>query len=203
MQEFIIRQLGLQPYQSTLEKMHHFTVARSDNTADEIWLVQHPPIFTLGRNAKPEHILSPSNIPVYQSDRGGEVTYHAPGQLIAYLLIDMRRRGIKVRQIVDAIESSVITSLKRYGVSAYAKREAPGVYIDDKKICSLGLRVTKGCTLHGLALNINMDLSPFNTINPCGYAGLEMTQLADFTDTASIDEISPILINELSTALNS
>ncbi|MGQ0286476.1 lipoyl(octanoyl) transferase LipB [Pasteurellaceae bacterium 22721_9_1] len=201
----IIRQLGMQDYQQIWQKMQDFTDNRSENTADEIWLVQHYPVFTQGQAGKAEHLLQRSDIPVVQSDRGGQITYHGPGQQVMYVLIDIKRhkaegRDFNVRQLVTALEQTVVLTLADYGIQSYAKADAPGVYINcdgiEKKICSLGLRIRKGCSFHGLALNINMDLSPFRMINPCGYIGLEMCQLADFipVQEAECDKVSPQLV---------
>lgn len=197
-----IRQLGLQDYQDIWHKMQEFTDNRTAETPDEIWLVQHSSVFTQGSAGKPEHLLNPTNIPVVQSDRGGQITYHGPGQQIMYVLIDIKRHkaqgnDLNVRQLVTALEQTVVKTLADYSINAYPKPDAPGVYVDQRKICSLGLRIRKGCSFHGLALNINMDLTPFHNINPCGYAGLEMCQLADFipSEQASCDLVSPKLIN--------
>ena len=207
--QLIIRQLGIQDYQTVWQKMQSFTDARTEHTTDEIWLVQHPPVFTQGQAGKPEHLLNPdaiSTIPIVQSDRGGQITYHGIGQQIMYVLIDIKRhkangRDFNVRQLVSTLEQTVVKTLADYGITSYPKADAPGVYVDcngtEKKICSLGLRIRKGCSFHGLALNVNMDLSPFRQINPCGYAGLEMCQLADFisAEEADCDLISPKLVN--------
>lgn len=197
----LIRQLGVRDYQEIWHAMQDFTDQRDADSADEIWLVQHPPVFTQGSAGKPEHLLQRSAIPVVQSDRGGQITYHGPGQQVMYVLIDIKRRKaqgheLNVRQLVTALEQSVVKTLADYGVQAYPKADAPGVYVNGKKICSLGLRIRKGCSFHGLALNINMDLSPFRNINPCGYAGLEMCQLADFVpaDEAQCDKVAPKLV---------
>ncbi|KMK52574.1 lipoate--protein ligase [[Actinobacillus] muris] len=198
----IIRQLGVQDYQHVWHQMQDFTDHRTADTPDEIWLVEHPPVFTQGSAGKPEHLLNPTNIPVVQSDRGGQITYHGLGQQIMYVLIDIKRHkangsDLNVRQLVTALEQSVVKTLADYGIEAYPKPDAPGVYVDGKKICSLGLRIRKGCSFHGLALNIQMDLSPFNHINPCGYAGLEMCQLADFIphEQASCEQVAPKLVH--------
>lgn len=175
----VIRELGVAAYIPVWQQMQAFTQQRSADTLDEIWLVQHPPVFTLGRNGKREHVLAPGDIPVIPIDRGGQVTYHGPGQLVAYLLLDIRRKGLGVRELVMVIEQSVIDLLAHYGVSALGNRDAPGVYVAGRKIAALGLRVSKGCTYHGLSLNVSMDLEPFQRINPCGYAGLQVTQCAD------------------------
>ena len=202
MPQLIIRQLGVQDYQEIWHKMQDFTDNRDEQTADEIWLVQHPSVFTQGSAGKPEHLLNPTNIPVVQSDRGGQITYHGLGQQIMYVLIDIKRHKAKgndlsVRDLVAALEQCVVKTLADYGIDAYPKPDAPGVYVDGKKICSLGLRIRKGCSFHGLALNIKMDLTPFRNINPCGYAGLEMCQLADFVDEAEADcdKVSPKLVD--------
>ena len=172
----IIRQLGVRDYADTFAAMREFTLARDERTDDEIWLLEHPPVFTLGQASQPEHLLMPGGIPVVQSDRGGQVTYHGPGQLVTYILVDLHRLGYGVRSLVDRIEKAMIETLGRYGIEAHARRDAPGVYVGDRKIGSLGLRVRHGRSYHGLSLNVKMDLEPFTRINPCGYAGLQMTQ---------------------------
>lgn len=200
----VVRQLGVQDYQEVWHKMQDFTNNRSAETTDEIWLVQHPAVFTQGQAGKPEHLLTHSVIPVVQSDRGGQITYHGLGQQIMYVLIDIKRHAnLNVRQLVTALEQSVVNTLAEYSIESYPKPDAPGVYVDGKKICSLGLRIRRGCSFHGLALNINMDLSPFEQINPCGYAGLKMCQLADFVseEEAQCDRISPKLVNHFSQLL--
>lgn len=204
--QLIIHRLGTQDYQTVWQQMQDFTDARTAETPDEIWLVQHPSVFTQGQAGKPEHLLNPTAIPVVQSDRGGQITYHGIGQQIMYVLIDIKRhkavgRDLNVRQLVTALEQTVVQTLADYGIQAYPKTDAPGVYVNcggtEKKICSLGLRIRKGCSFHGLALNVNMDLSPFRQINPCGYAGLEMCQLADFITPkqADCEKVSPKLVN--------
>lgn len=200
--KLIIRQLGIQPYEEIWHQMQSFTDSRDENSDDEIWLVQHPSVFTQGSAGKPEHLLNPSNIPVVQSDRGGQITYHGPGQQIMYVLLDIKRlkangKEMSVRELVTALEQSVVKTLADYGVEGYPKADAPGVYVDEQKICSLGLRIRKGRSFHGLALNINMDLTPFRNINPCGYAGLEMCQLSELIDRNDLtcDEVSPKLVN--------
>ncbi|WP_373740742.1 lipoyl(octanoyl) transferase LipB [Neisseria sp.] len=172
--------LGLQEYAPVFEAMKRFNDMRDDHTEDEIWLVEHPPVFTQGMAGKPEHLLADSSIPVVQIDRGGQITYHGPGQLVAYTMIDFKRRKQSVRQIVSALENAVIATLSDYGIEAAADPKRPGVYVGAKKIASLGLRIKNGSVYHGLALNVNMNLTPFRQINPCGYAGMEMTQIADF-----------------------
>ena len=174
-----IRQLGLVEYAAVWQQMQAFTQQRLADTPDEIWLVQHPPVFTLGRNGKMEHVLAPGDIPVIPIDRGGQVTYHGPGQFVVYMLLDIRRKALGVRELVTAIEQSVIDLLVHYGIEALGDRGAPGVYVAGRKIAALGLRISKGCTYHGLSLNVAMDLEPFQRINPCGYAGLRVTQCAD------------------------
>ena len=200
----IVRQLGLQDYQEIWYKMQDFTDNRNAETIDEVWLVEHYPVFTQGQAGKPEHLLQSGAIPLVQSDRGGQITYHGPGQQVMYVLIDIRRhQNLNVRQLVTALEQSVVRTLADYAIEGYSKVDAPGVYIDGKKICSLGLRIRKGCSFHGLAFNINMDLQPFHYINPCGYAGLEMCQLADFIGrkAAVLDKVSPKLVNHLAELL--
>lgn len=174
-----VRVLGQQAYLPVLQQMQGFTRERTATTVDELWLVQHLPVFTLGRNGKPEHVLAPGDIPVVPIDRGGQVTYHGPGQLVVYLLLDIRRKALGVRELVMGIEQSIITLLARYGITAQGDRDAPGVYVQGSKIAALGLRVTRGYTYHGLSLNVAMDLEPFQRINPCGYAGLQVTQCRD------------------------
>lgn len=176
-----IKRLGLTDYAPALEAMKRFTASRDAETPDEIWLLEHPPIFTLGQAGNPAHLLqNPTGIHLERIDRGGQITYHGPGQLVAYLLIDLSRRRIKVCEFVRLMEEAVIATLAGYGLCAERKRGAPGVYIDGAKICALGLRVKRACTYHGLALNVNVDLTPFSWINPCGYAGLKSARLADF-----------------------
>lgn len=173
--------------------MHHYTDQRTAESRDEVWLVEHYPVFTQGQAGKAEHLLMPGDIPVVQSDRGGQVTYHGPGQQVMYVLIDVKRRKTGVRQLVTALEETVIAVLARFGVAARARPDAPGVYVGDEKICSLGLRIRKGCSFHGLALNVAMDLSPFLRINPCGYAGMNMTQLQHFRPEVTLADVRPLL----------
>lgn len=175
----IIKNLGQQDYQITWQAMQDFTQSRNSTTEDEIWVVEHPPVYTLGRNGKKEHILCKTDIPIINVDRGGQVTYHGPGQLVIYVLIDLHRRSLGIRQLVTLIENSIILLLKEYAIKANSEKKAPGVYVDGSKIAALGLRVSKGRTTHGLSLNINMDLRPFQAINPCGYKGLKITQCKD------------------------
>ena len=193
----IVRHLGTRPYLDVWHAMQAFTDQRDALTPDEIWLLEHDAVFTQGQAGKAEHLLQSTTIPVVQSDRGGQITYHGPGQLIAYLLLDVRRKGITVRELVTVLEQAVIALLARHGITASAKPDAPGVYVDGKKIASLGLRIRRGCSFHGLALNINMDLHPFSLINPCGYAGLQMTQAAGLGGPTSVSETIPELQAEL------
>ena len=165
-------------YQTTLDAMRSFTDERGADTPDELWLLQHPRVFTQGQAGKAEHVLAPGDIPVIQVDRGGQVTYHGPGQWVVYLLVDVRRRNMGVRSLVTLIEESLVTLLAEYGIEAVARADAPGVYAGDSKIASLGLRVRRGCSYHGLALNVDMDLEPFQRINPCGFEGLQVTSMA-------------------------
>ena len=174
-----IENLGLRPYQEIWDAMRAYTAARDATSEDQIWLVQHPPVYTQGQAGKPEHLLAPGDIPVIQIDRGGQITYHGPGQIIMYLLLDIRRAGIGIRELVSLIEKTVIGYLQEQGISAHSRADAPGVYVDGKKIASLGLRVRHGCTYHGVALNVDMNLEPFTRINPCGLVGMQMTQLRD------------------------
>ena len=174
-----IHNLGLRPYQEIWDAMRACTAARDADSADQIWLVQHPPVYTQGQAGKPEHLLAPGDIPVIQIDRGGQITYHGPGQTVMYLLLDLRRAGIGIRALVSLIEESVIGYLQELGIRAQSRIDAPGVYVDGKKIASLGLRVRSGCTYHGVALNVDMTLEPFSRINPCGLVGMQMTQLRD------------------------
>lgn len=201
-QKVIIRQLGLQPYEPVWQAMQSLTDTRGEQTQDEIWLVEHQPVFTQGQAGKAEHILMPGDIPVVQVDRGGQVTYHGPGQLTVYLMLDIKRMKIGVRQLVTAIEEAVVASLGLYRVEAYPRKDAPGVYVDKKKVCSLGLRIRKGCSFHGLALNVNMDLEPFSRINPCGYAELEMVDTARLGGPKTLSEASNSLITKLKDALD-
>ncbi len=197
----VCRRLGLAPYEPTWRAMQRFTDARDAATLDEIWFLEHPPVFTLGMNGKPEHVLSPRDIPVIRTDRGGQVTYHGPGQLVVYPLIDLKRAGFGVRDLVSALEGAVIGYARELGIEARARREAPGVYVDGRKLASVGLRIRRGASYHGLALNVSMDLEPFSRINPCGNAGLKMTQLAELVPGLSLDAVTaglePWLLAEL------
>ncbi len=196
------RELGQVPYEPTWHAMQHFTDSRLADTPDEVWLLEHPPVFTQGQAGKAEHVLFPGDIPVVKVDRGGQVTYHGPGQLVAYLLLDVRRSSLGVRELVSRIELSLIELLASYGVKAEAKADAPGVYVDGAKIASLGLRIRNGRSFHGLALNVDMDLQPFQRINPCGYAGLAMTQLRDLAGPIEFAEVSARLRAQLVTHLD-
>jgi lipoyl(octanoyl) transferase len=191
------RDLGLAAYEPTWQAMRRFTDERDPSALDEVWLVQHPPVFTQGQAGKAEHLLNAGEIPVIQVDRGGQVTYHGPGQLIAYLLLDVRRLGLGVRELVSRIEQSLVGLLASYGVESCAKPEAPGVYVNNAKIASLGLRIRNGRSFHGLALNVDMDLAPFRRINPCGYAGLAMTQLRDHAGPIEFAEVTRRLREQL------
>jgi len=175
----IVRRLGLAEYEPTWRAMQRFTDSRGADTADEIWLVEHPPVFTLGMNASREHVLDPGAIPVVQIDRGGQVTYHGPGQLVIYPLLDLRRRHLNVRELVVALENSIVGYAAELGIGAAGSREAPGVYVDGAKLASIGLRIRRGASYHGAALNVSLDLEPFTRINVCGYRGLKATRLAD------------------------
>ncbi|OOE84905.1 octanoyltransferase [Salinivibrio siamensis] len=199
--QLVVRHLGRQPYLRVWEQMRDFTDRRDENTRDEVWLVEHDPVFTQGQAGKTEHVLVPGDIPVVQSDRGGQVTYHGPGQLVAYFLINLKRKKVGVRALVSHIEDLVVSTLAHFHVDAYARPDAPGVYVSDAKICSLGLRIRRGCSFHGLALNINMDLSPFQRINPCGYAGMAMTQLSDQVGKVTLEDVQPVLVDTLTQQL--
>lgn len=200
--KILVRHLGLQPYEPVSQAMHDFTDSRDDTTPDEIWLVEHLPVFTQGQAGKAEHLLMTGDIPVIQSDRGGQVTYHGPGQQVMYVLLNLKRRKLGVRELVTLLEQTVLNTLAEYGIDAHPRADAPGVYVGEMKICSLGLRIRKGCSFHGLALNINMDLTPFQRINPCGYAGMEMTQMRQWVDTATPDNIRPVLLKNVLALLN-
>jgi lipoyl(octanoyl) transferase len=179
--------MGLVPYEPTWRAMQRFTDERDDSTADEIWLVEHPPVFTLGLNASREHLLSTGDIPVVQIDRGGQVTYHGPGQLVVYPLINLRRHPLSVRQLVVALEGAVVGYVQELGITARGSREAPGVYVGDAKLASVGLRIRRGSSYHGMAFNVSVDLEPFQRINPCGYRGLAVTRLADLCAVRDVD----------------
>lgn len=199
--KLIIRQLGLQNYLPIWQAMQDFTDNRDAETADEIWLVEHQAVFTQGQAGKEEHILMPGDIPVVKVDRGGQVTYHGPGQQMMYVLLNLKRNKLGVRTLVTALEQCVVNTLQEYAINAYPKADAPGVYVNAKKVCSIGLRIRKGCSFHGLALNVNMDLSPFQRINPCGYAGLEMIDCAQLDGPNTLAEVGTKLTDHLSALL--
>ncbi len=197
----LVKWLGLVEYQPTLQAMRDFTESRNDSTRDEIWLLEHPPVFTLGMAAKREHVLDPGDIPVVQTERGGQVTYHGPGQLVAYPLIDLRRAKLGVRDYVTALERAVISYVGEFDIVAHARRDAPGVYCESGKLASLGIRVRRGASFHGIALNVCIDLEPFSRINPCGFAGLRMARLCDLGGPNSIQAaasgLEPCLLDSL------
>jgi len=192
-----IKHLGLVEYNPTWQAMKQFTAVRNTETRDEIWLLQHPPIYTQGLAGKPEHLLRANDIPVVKIDRGGQITYHGPGQIVAYLMLDLRRWKLNVRGLVRLMEQAAIDLLAQHGVEAQGREDAPGVYVGDAKIASLGLKIKNGCCYHGIALNVNMDLSPFANINPCGYAGLRVTQARDVGINTSLDELEQQLAQNL------
>ena len=185
--ELVVRELGLVDYKTTLQSMKTFTDSRTPDSPDELWLLQHPRVFTQGQAGREEHVLAAGDIPVVQADRGGQVTYHAPGQWVLYILVNLRRHALGVRALVDLIESSLVELLAQYDIEANARRDAPGVYVDGEKIAALGLRVRKGCSYHGLALNVELDLEPFQRINPCGYEGLNVTSMKNCLAGRSLD----------------
>lgn len=191
-----VRHLGRQPYAATWHAMQAFTNMRDADTADELWLLEHDPVFTLGQAGKPEHVLAAGEIPVIRVERGGQVTYHGPGQIVAYPLINLRRLGVGVRELVRRIEQAIIDTLAHWDIDAGRVDGAPGVYVDGAKIGALGLRVRRGCTFHGLAFNVAMDLEPFGRINPCGYAGLEVTQVVDLDASATLPAVADVLVDE-------
>lgn len=197
-----IRNLGLQDYDITWQAMQRFTQERNTFANDELWIVEHPPVYTLGLNGKREHVLTIGNIPVINSDRGGQVTYHGPGQVIIYVLLDIKRLNLGVRQLVTLLEQAMIGVLFQYDIVAVAKLGAPGVYVNDKKIGSIGLRIKKNCSYHGLSLNNDMDLSPFDDINTCGYSDLKVTQLSDLGVTISTQQLTSSVIQAITKALS-
>lgn len=197
----IIRNQGLQNYQSVWQAMLQFTQTRKPETVDELWVVEHPAVYTLGVNAKTEHLRAETNIPLVKSDRGGQITYHAPGQLIIYTLLDIERLQLDVRQLVTLLERVMIETLAQYGLKAVAKSDAPGVYINDKKIGSIGLRIKKGCSYHGLSLNNTLDLTPFNYINTCGFENLEVTKLQNLGVNIHNNELAIPILHALLTAV--
>ena len=192
-----IRDLGLKYYQPVWDDMRAFTEQREESTTDEIWLVEHPPVFTLGLNGKMEHIVNAHDIPVVQCDRGGQVTFHGPGQLVVYILMDLQRRHWGVKKLVDRIEQVIIDLLADYSIPATRQENAPGVYVDDAKIAALGLRVRRGCSYHGLSLNVDMDLRPFSYINPCGFEGLASVQMKDFNTAIKFQEVKNNAVSHL------
>ncbi|NMF89697.1 lipoyl(octanoyl) transferase LipB [Aromatoleum petrolei] len=193
----VVRRLGLVEYEPTWAAMRAFTDARTAETPDELWLLEHPPVFTLGQAGKPEHLLCETGIPLVKIDRGGQITYHGPGQIVVYLLIDLHRRRLKVREMVSLMEQALIDCLADYGLTAERKDGAPGVYIAGEKIAALGLRVRNGCSYHGLALNVDADLAPFSAINPCGYEGLKTIRMKDFGVTDGVAEVGERLLAHL------
>jgi lipoyl(octanoyl) transferase len=196
-----VRELGRRAYEPVWRAMQAFTDARDEHTPDELWLVEHEPVFTLGQAGKPEHVLLPGEIPVVHVDRGGQVTYHGPGQLVAYPLVDLRRAGIGVRELVCRIEQAVIDTLATWGIAGVRRPGAPGIYVDDAKVMALGLRVRRGCSFHGLAFNVAMDLRPWAGINPCGFQGLRVTQVLDLGGPAGLAEVAAPLVRALSQQL--
>ena len=199
-----LRELGVVEYLPTLQAMKAFTDSRGASDPDELWLLQHPRVFTQGQAGKAEHLLSPGDIPVIQVDRGGQVTYHGPGQWVVYLLVDLRRRGLGVRALVDLIEESLVRLLANYDIQGSPRADAPGVYVGEQKIASLGLRVRRGCSYHGLSLNVDMDLEPFQRINPCGYQGLQVTSMAQLLPAAKLDldQVGQRLLQTVAAQLN-
>ena len=197
----IVRELGRQPFLAVWPAMEAYTDQRGDDADDELWLVEHDPVFTLGQAGKPEHVLAAGDIPVLRTNRGGQVTYHGPGQLVAYPLVDLRRLNIGVREFVCRIEQALIDTLAHWRIAAVRKDGAPGVYVDGAKIGALGLRVRRGCTFHGLAFNVAMDLEPFSRINPCGYQGLQVTSVIKSGGPSSLSEVKPVLVAHLSSQL--
>jgi len=192
-----IRQLGLRDYNDVYDAMRTFTEYRSARSCDEIWLVEHLPVFTLGRRGAIEHILDAGDIPVIHSDRGGQVTYHGPGQLVVYMLLDLQRKNMGILSLVNTIQDSIMALLVNFGIESSTRPDAPGVYVDNRKIASIGLRVRRGCCYHGMSLNIAMDLAPFKRINPCGYAGLEVTQISDLQGPDEVDNVATRLCDYL------
>jgi lipoyl(octanoyl) transferase len=198
----VIRELGLTDFETTWLAMQDFTAKRTSQTPDELWVTEHPPVYTLGLNRKDVRMPSRSDIPVVNTDRGGKITYHGPGQLVVYCLIDLKRNGLNVRQLVSAIENAVVQLLAEFNIPAAARADAPGVYVQDKKIASVGLRLKNQCCYHGLSLNVEMDLSPFSAIDPCGYRGLEVTQTKDLGIALPVPKLAEKLLNYLTHQLN-
>ena len=197
----VVRRLGVLDYEPSWHAMQEMTQRRDGSTPDELWFLQHPRVFTQGQAGKAEHVLAPGDIPVVKVDRGGQVTYHGPGQLVGYLMLDLSRRHIGPRALVQLMEDALVDTLAHWGIEATPRRDAPGVYVGDRKIASLGLRIRRGCSFHGLALNVDMDMEPFRRINPCGYAGMEMTQVVDWAPKATFeavrDRLSESLVEKL------
>ena len=192
-----VRELGRQPYEPVWRAMQRFTDVRDESTTDELWVVEHDPVFTLGQAGKPEHVLAAGDIPVIHVDRGGQVTYHGPGQIVVYPLLDLKRRKVGVREYVHRIEQALIDTLGEWNIQAERRDGAPGVYVADAKVAALGIRVRRGCTFHGLAFNIGMDLEPFHRINPCGYQGLQVTSMGDLGGPSGMDAVKPVLLAQL------
>jgi lipoyl(octanoyl) transferase len=201
-QRFHIKQFGLRDYFDVWQEMQTFTAKRTEHTQDELWLLQHNPVFTLGLAGRKEHLLNPGSIPVVQSDRGGQVTYHGPGQLIAYVMYDLQRAGIGVRRLVELLQNSVIDLLQQHAIKAHTLPKAPGVYVENKKIAALGLRIRHGRSFHGLSLNVDMDLEPFSRINPCGYPQMQITQMKELGIETSIQDITEQLGNSIQLCLD-
>jgi len=197
----IVRRLGLRDYKSTWRAMQSFTDRRDSGTADELWLLEHPPVYTLGKAGRPEHVIDPGSIPVIATDRGGQVTYHGPGQIVAYLLIDLPRAGIGVKRLVHLLEQAAMDLLTDYGVESSARPHAPGVYVEGAKIAAVGLRVRRGCSFHGLALNVDLDLEPFSRIDPCGYPGLAVTAIAQLHEPAAVESVATGLAGQIARLL--
>ena len=197
----LVKSLGLVESQPAWDAMKRFTAERTRDTRDEIWLLQHPPVYTQGQAGKPEHLLDAHGIPVVKIDRGGQITYHAPGQIVMYVLLDLRRRGLNVRQLVRLLERAVIDLLAAHGVPAEGREDAPGVYVKDAKIAALGLKIRNGSCYHGLSFNVDMDLAPFSFINPCGYAGLRVTQARDLGITEPLEQLQQQLVRNFITLL--
>ena len=192
-----VRELGRQPYDPVWRAMQRFTDVRDESTTDELWVVEHDPVFTLGQAGKPEHVLAAGDIPVIHVDRGGQVTYHGPGQIVVYPLLDLKRRKVGVREYVHRIEQALIDTLGEWNIQAERRDGAPGVYVADAKVAALGIRVRRGCTFHGLAFNIGMDLEPFHRINPCGYQGLQVTSMGDLGGPSGMEAVKPVLLAQL------
>ena len=193
-----VKDLGRTDYETVFAAMRTFTDARGDTTPDELWLTEHNPVFTQGQAGKAEHVLAPGDIPVVQTDRGGQVTFHGPGQIVDYLMFDLRRMDIGVRDLVSGIEEAVVAVLADYSIEGAPRPDAPGVYVNGAKVAALGLRVRRGCSYHGLALNVNMDLEPFSRINPCGLLGMEVTQISDLGGPTQIGVVQNLLLDKLS-----